>query len=205
MRSARSQPRLIENWQSERSVINQLRAACGGLLSSSASIHSGGNRPMGVSPCAVRNRSKDSAAALRSGAFGCEEGLQVEILGDDGTHTARLDPACTDGGTWPGHCPLISRHELRRPGQAGKAHAWKAASTEVAVRSAFTVNPGLTVSRESAACRRHCFAEPLGSSMRAFSYPPRQRPPSGCRSTLLRQARFLPSIIYASMRKLAAS
>ena len=46
----RSHPRLTANWQSERNVTSQLRAACGGLASSSASIHSGGKSANGRSP-----------------------------------------------------------------------------------------------------------------------------------------------------------
>src|SRR5437016_5147961 len=38
--------------------MSQLRAACGGLLSSSASIHSGGSNAIGLSPYAARKRSR---------------------------------------------------------------------------------------------------------------------------------------------------
>ena len=54
----RSQRRLTANSHSERNVMSQLRAACGGLLSNSASIHSVGSNAIGLSPYAVRKRSR---------------------------------------------------------------------------------------------------------------------------------------------------
>src|SRR6516164_11024270 len=99
--------------------------------------------------CGAETLKDSSAHALCARALRGEEGLRVEIRGDDGGHRSGFDAARADGGARASERGLIGGHEARRPGQSKQAHAREATAAEIVIRSVVaTIDPRLDELRQ---------------------------------------------------------